>query len=55
MKESAQNYFTKFFENDLKNLKNTWKDIKSIISIKSSSNSPMLLTYQNQNIENPEK
>ena len=38
----------------LKNRKNTWKGIKSIISMKSSSgNSPMLLTYQNDNIDNP--
>ena len=28
MKKSKQKYFTKFFENNLKNLKNTWKGIK---------------------------
>ena len=40
----------------LKNLKNTWKGIKSIISMKSfSSNSPILLTYQNDNIDNSER
>ena len=56
MKKSKQNCFTKFFENNLKNLKNTWKGIKSIISMKSSSsNSPTLLTYQNENIDNPER
>ena len=56
MKKSKQNYFTKFLENNLKNLKNTWKGIKSIISVKnSSSNSPTLLTYQNENIDNPER
>ena len=56
MKKGKQNYFTKFFENNLKNLKNTWKGIKSIISMKnSSSNSPTLLTYQNENIDNPER
>ena len=55
MKKSKQNYFTMLFENNLKNLKNTWKVIKSIISMKSSSsNSPTLLTYQNENIDNPE-
>ena len=53
--KSKQNYFAKFFENNLKNLKNTWKGIKSIISMKnSSSNSPTLRTYQNENINNPE-
>ena len=56
MKKSKQNYFTKFFENNLNNLKNTWKGIKSIISMKSSfSNSPTLLTFQNENIDNPER
>ena len=56
MKKSKQNYFTKFFENNLKNLKNTWKGIKSIISKKSPfSNSLTLLTFQNENIDNPER
>ena len=56
MKNSKRNYFTKLFENNLKNLKNTWKGFKSIISMKSSSsNSPMLLNYQNDNIDNPER
>ena len=56
MKKSKQNYFTKFFENNLKNLKNTWKGIKSIISMKISfSNSPTLLTFQNENTDNPER
>ena len=36
MKKRKQNHFTKVFENNLKNLKNNWKDIKSLISMKSS-------------------
>ena len=49
MKQSKQNYFTKLFENNLRNLKNTWKGIKSIIYMKSSlSNSTTLLTFQNE-------
>ena len=56
MKKSKQNYFTKFFENNLKNLKNTWKGINSLISIKSSSPySPRLLTYQNETIDNTKR
>ena len=56
MKNSKQNHFNMFFENDLKNLKNFSKGSKSIISMKSpSSNSPRLLTYQNENIDNPER
>ena len=56
MKKSVQNCFTKFFENNLKNLKNAWKDIKSIISIKKSfSNSPRLLFKMNKLITPPPK
>ena len=56
MKKSKQNYFIKFFENNLKNLKNNWKGIRIVISVKnSSSNSPALLTYQNENIDNLER
>ena len=56
MKKSIQNYFIKFFENNLKNLKNTWKDIKIMIFLKSSSsNSSTLLTYKNENIDSPER
>ena len=56
MKKSKQNYFPKFFENNLKNFKNTWKGIKSIISMKISfSNYPTLLNFQNENIDNPER
>ena len=56
MKKSKQNYFTKFFENNLKNLKNIWKGINSIISMKSFfSNTPTLLTFQNEDVDNPER
>ena len=49
MKQSKQNYFTKLFENNLRNLKNTWKGIKSIIYMKSSlSNYTTFLTFQNE-------
>ena len=52
-----RNYFTKVFENNLRKLKTTWKGIKSILFIKNfTSNSPMLLlTYQNDNTDNPER
>ena len=56
MKKSKQNYFTKFFENNLKNLKNTWKRIKSITSMKSYSlYFPMILTYLSETIDNPKR
>ena len=56
MKKSKHNYITKFFENNLKNLKNTWKHIKGIIFMKSlPSYSPSLLTYESETIDNPKR
>ena len=37
MKRSTQNYYSKCFESNLTNIKNTWKGINSIISMRSSS------------------
>ena len=39
LKRSKQNYYKKYFESNLNNSKNTWKGIKSIITIE-------LLSYQ---------
>ena len=56
MKKSKQNYFTKHFESNIKNLKNTWKGIKSIISLKrSASSSPNLLNFNNELRSDPLK
>ena len=56
MKKSKQNYFTKYFESNIKNLKNTWKGIKSIISLKNSaSSSPNLLNFNNELASDPLK
>ena len=46
MKKSKQSYLRKYFEYNIKNLKNTWKGIKSIVSLKNSgSSSPNLLNF----------
>ena len=42
-KKSKQNYFPKFFENNLNNLKKTWKGIKSTISLKSFISFPKVI------------
>ena len=56
MKRSNQNYYSKYFESNLTNIKNTWKGIKSIISMGSSSSiTPTLLTFQNETIDNSKK
>ena len=49
MKKSKQNYFTKYFESNIKTLKNTGKGIKSIASWKSSvSSSTNLSSFNNE-------
>ena len=56
MKKSKQNNLTKHFESNIKNLKNTWKGIKSIISLKrSASSSPNLLNFNNELRSDPLK
>ena len=56
MKKSKQNYFRKYFESNINNLKNTWKGIKSRISLKNSaSSSPNLLNFNNELTSDPLK
>ena len=52
MKKSKQNYFTKYFETNIKNL----KGIKSIISLKNSaSSSPNVIYFNNELTSDPLK
>ena len=51
MKKSIQN-----FETNIKNLKNSWKGIKSIISLKNSaSSSPNVINFNNELTSDPLK
>ena len=48
MKRSKQAYFDKYFEANWNNIKNTWKGIKSLITLKSvASNVPTVLSLDN--------
>ena len=56
MKKSKENYFTKYFETNIKNLKSTWKGIRSIISLKNSnSSSPNVINFNNELKSDPLK
>ena len=47
MKKSKQNYYEQFFKNNLNNLKNIWKGIRSLIAIKHSPASNIhILTHK---------
>ena len=45
MKRSKLAYYGKYFESNLNNIKNTWKDIKSLIYLKTvASSAPTVLS-----------
>ena len=55
MKKSKQAYYDRYFEKNWKNIKNTWKKIKSLISLKTAPSSiPTVLSLDNgDTITNP--
>ena len=55
MKKSKQAYYDKYFEKNWNNIKNTWKGIKSLISLKTKASSvPTVLSRGNgDSITNP--
>ena len=54
LKRSEQSYYKKYFESNLSNSKNTWKGIKSIITMKNViSTVPKTLSHGKNTITNP--
>ena len=55
MKKSKQTYYDKYFERNWNNIKNTWKGIKSLISLKTvaPSVSTVLSLDNDDTITNP--
>ena len=55
MKKSKQAYYNKYFEKNWNNIKNTWKGIKSVVSLKPKTSSvPTVLSLENgDTITNP--
>ena len=47
MKKSKQAYYDRYFGKNWKNIKNTWKGIKSLISLTVASNIPTVLSLDN--------
>ena len=48
MKKRKQAYYNRYFEKNWKNIKNTWKGIKSLISLKTVASSiPSVLSLDN--------
>ena len=54
MTQSKQTDFTNYFENNWKNIKNTWKGIKTIISIKNiTTTASQSVEFHNKIITDP--
>ena len=54
MKENKQIYYTKYFKSNWNNIRNTWKGIKTIISIKHITTTiPHLIEFNNRTIADP--
>ena len=54
MKQSKQIYYTKYFENNWNNIKNTWKGIKTIIPIKNITTTvPHSIEFTNRTVTDP--
>ena len=54
LKRSKHSYFSKFLESDWNNIKNTWKGIKSLFTLKDISTSvPRALKHNNKTVTNP--
>ena len=54
MKQSKQIYYTKYFEINWNNIKNTWKGIKTIISIKNITTTvPHSIEFNNRTVTDP--
>ena len=43
IKKSKQAYYDRYFERNWNNIKNTWNEIKSLISLKTASSIPTVL------------
>ena len=54
MKESKQIYYTKYFESNWNNIRNTWKGMKTIISIKNITTAVLhSIEFNNRTITDP--
>ena len=54
VKRTKEKYFTNFFNENIKDIKKTWKDIKTLVSMKQKNNdTPSLITKDEKCISDP--
>ena len=53
-KENKQKYYTKYFESDWNNIRNTWKEVKTVISFKNITTTiPHSIEFNKKTITDP--
>ena len=54
LKRAKEKYFTNFFNENIKDIKKTWKGIKAFVSVKQKNNdAPSLITKDEKYINDP--
>ena len=54
LKRDKEKYFRNFFNENIKDIKKTWKEIKTLVSMKQKNNdTPSLITKDENNINDP--
>ena len=54
LKQNKKNYYDKYFKDNINNIKNTWKGIRSIISLQKTSNdSPKIISLEDHTVTDP--
>ena len=54
LKQSKKNYYDKYFKDNINNMKNTWKGIRSIISLQKTTNdSPKIISLEDHTVTDP--
>ena len=55
LKQSKKNYYDRYFKDNINNMKNTWKGIRSIISLQKISNdSPKIISLEDHTVTDPQ-
>ena len=54
LKQRKKNYYDKYFKDNINNMKNTWKGIRSIISLQKTTNdSPTIISLEGHTVTDP--
>ena len=52
LKQSKKKYYDKYFKDNINNMKNTWKGIRSIISLQKTNDSQKIISLEDHTVTN---